>query len=233
MKKKIWLLSGSGPEAWLYMCHRMHSYLQEKYGAVQDQDYVDYVLYNRPLTGFDETGIADYAMVVTDFKLAINELDAMGVSHIGIACNTLHLLLDQLDPVIQHKIVNMVDKTIQRCIQSETKKILLLWSYTSNINNLYAWYCQKYNLDYVKINTAEQNKIDMIIQNVMGARNTSADSVYLHNLIAWYKESDDIDAFVLGCTELPLAFTENNTGILYFNANDILVECLIDAYKAS
>lgn len=233
MKKKIWILSGSGPEAWLYMCHRMHHYLQEKYGAVQDQDYVDYVLYNRPLAGFDEIGIAEYEKVVIDFKLAISELNAMWVSHIGIACNTLHLLLDRLDPIIQHKIVNMVDETIQRCIQSNVKKVLLLWSYTSNIHGLYAWYCQKHNLAYVKITADEQNKVDMIIQNVMWGKNTLEDSIYLHNLICWYIHSDDIDAFILGCTELPLAFTENNTWILYFNANDILVESLIDIYKMS
>ena len=231
MKKTIGFLSGSGPEAWLYMCHCLHNYLQREYNAVKDQDYVDYILYNRPLKWFDETGIADFDEVLFDFKKAMLEINNMGVSYIGIACNTLHLLLDYLDQEIKLKVVNMVEETVRKAIDINLKKVLILSSNTTNYSNLYGFYCDKYQLCYVKVTDDEQRKLDIIIEKVMWSTNTNEDSLYLNKLVMSYIDLECIDGFVLWCTELPLAFKDNITNINVLNANDILVHKLVDLVK--
>jgi len=131
--------------------------------------------------------------VLHDFKKAIGELESMGVSYIGIACNTLHVLLDFVDERIQQKIINMVDVTVQTCIKKNVTKVLLLGSYTTNVQCLYDSYCKKRGISYVKVSTNEQKMLDMIIEKVMGATQTQDDAIYLNYLISSYIGTENID----------------------------------------
>lgn len=85
--------------------------MQTQYGATQDGDYPDYVLYNKPLQGFDETGIVDHNLVQSSFTSAMQDLFSMGVSIVGVACNTLHILLDHVVIPPHVRFVHMVEST--------------------------------------------------------------------------------------------------------------------------
>jgi len=230
MTKTIGILSWSWPEAWLHICNCLHHYLQEEYNAIDDCDYPPYILYNRPLVWFDETGIADIDLVTNNFIQAMTELDSMWVSVIWIACNTLHLLVDKLNIQLQNKICNMVYETVSVCKKQNMKKVLILWSRTSRDTNLYGKYCDYNDISYIHVDDQEQWYIDQIIKKVMWWNNNKDDNNYIHTLISYYVINHKIDWCILWCTELPLAITQEIL-IPCFDANIILVKKLIDRYK--
>jgi len=61
----IGILGGMGPSASADFYSRIIRIFQERHGAVQDTDYPPMFIYSLPLKGFNETGIVDKGLVLT------------------------------------------------------------------------------------------------------------------------------------------------------------------------
>lgn len=227
----IGILSWSGPEAWLDFVREVHKFLQERYNASDDKDYPRYILYNRPLEWFWTTGIVDRDVLIEDYRYALGELNDMGVDSIVIACNTLHLLLDDIDEGIRAKIISIIDVVADSIVHSGD--ILMLCSHTSRDLALYddkLIASGVRNVIYVDDN--EQALIDQWIYAAMWAKNIKKHRDIIEKIMLRYCQKYDISAIVLWCTEIPLLISDNScdwTPIM--NATKILAEHVVQVTK--
>ncbi len=230
--KIIWILSWSWPEAWVAITNEIHWYLQDKYGAVDDLDYPDYILYNKPLRGFWVTWIERPELVEQDFVEAMKKLDWMWAEVIWIACNTLHALLEKVESSLDAEVVHMVHETCKEVDQYDN--ILVLCSATTTRTQLYEWYLKEvmWKSNVLTLQWDSQKIVDDVIESAMWWNQSQKEIDAINKVIAEYESKWDVDAVILWCTELPLAYSEENCHLPVASSNNVLAKRLVERAKA-
>ncbi len=227
MKKAIWILWWMWPEASLYLYKNVLEYCQKHFQAIQDTDYPHMIINNIWLEGFDETWVVDEELVKKWLVKWITELDNAGVEKIVMACNTVHLYYDFLQKNTKWNVINLVDETVKKVKKADLKKVLVIGSNTTNKTWLYDKYLEKYNIEYFKVNTKEQKKLDEIIENIMGNKQTQDDFDFIEKISYKYKKLW-AEGIIVGCTELPIVTYAEKNPLKVFDTLEILTQMIIE-----
>ena len=91
----IGIVSGLGPLAGSDVLDKALAYAATKYGAVEDADYPDIVLFSHGIESFDSTGSIEDNFV-DELVTVVEEIDLHHPTVLGVACNTAHLHLSEL-----------------------------------------------------------------------------------------------------------------------------------------
>ena len=229
--KVIWILSWSWPEAGLAITQEVHEYLQVKYGAVDDLHYPDYILYNKPLRGFGVTWIEQPKLVEEDFVNAMKRLDNMWAEIIGIACNTLHGLLHKVEDQLDAQVVHLIHETCSSVWDKDN--VLVLCSASTTKMWMYEKYLKEtlWKKNVIVLSWENQQKIDDVIKSVMWWNQWKKEVDIVNEVIARYQEIWEVDAVILWCTELPLAYSAYDTEIFVASSNNVLARKLVEEAK--
>lgn len=94
--KSIGIIGGAGPMAGAFLLERVLSLSNTIYGCCRDSDFPKIFLISFP---FSEmlSPIIDTAKLQEDLRACLNQLRDNGASVLAIACNTLHIFLDEQD----------------------------------------------------------------------------------------------------------------------------------------
>ena len=225
--KTIGILGGMGPEASANLYQRIIKYAQIKYGAVQDDDYPPIIIYSLPLDGFDEKGINNLPLVKEQLVNAVKRLELAGSELIVIACNTVHHFYSAMQDAVTIPILNIVEKSLSEVKKESYKKIGLFSSQSTVELKLYQLAFEKSGIKVILPNKNQQEKINMVIEKVMGGRQGIHEVIMLKE-IAFDFVQQGAQAIVMGCTEIPLALNQTHTDIKLFDTIEIIVEAAVD-----
>jgi aspartate racemase len=229
--KTIGLLGGMGPAASAKMYADLVVLAQKKYHAVQDTDYPPMHIYSLPLVGFDETGITSADSVKIQLCDAAKTLEKAGSDFIVIACNTVHVFIDDIQSSVRVPIFSMIEETVRYIKDLGIKQLGLLSSETTRELNLYQKAFEKAGLVLFQATKQEQKEVTGIIKNVMGGKQGEKDSKVLSTLVNQLAKNG-AECVVLGCTELPLAAKNLNVLIPVYDAMTILTSAALNqAYQ--
>ncbi len=225
--KIIRVLGGMGPGASASLYNKIIEYSQYKYGAVQDVDYPPIIIYSLPLVGFDETGIVDEMLVKDQLVSGVKKLESAGCDIIIIACNTVHAYYEEMQVAVNIPILNIIEKTRERVVESGYKKVGLLASESTNKLQLYQKKFSSVGIKIISPNKSQQNVINNVIKQVMGGNQGVEDVIVLKGIIRDYLKQG-AEAVILGCTEIPLAINQVDTDVELFDATKAIVELSVD-----
>lgn len=188
----------------------------------------DYVLYNKPLEGFGVTGVEHPAIVKQEFINAIHALDGMWAEIIWVACNTLHTFFPAIEETINAELVHMIHETC--CAVEEYDNILVLCSDTTTKTQLYESYLTKtlHKKHVLTLDGKAQKKIDNVIEAVMGNNQWAQEIDTINQIIKQYQSQWPVDAVILGCTELPLAYWQSDCMLPLASSNTVLAKLLVE-----
>jgi len=158
---------------------------------------------------------------------------------IGVPCNTFHspIIFNLFQSIItlnnpNIEIINMLESTLQYLEHKQYKKIGLLCNNGTRQVNLYQDLISKKGLELCMIPHSEQEKIDDIIYNpeygikclsYANKKVVNKVELILNDLI-----NLKVDCIILGCSELPLAFSNKYyQNIEIINPVDILAKEMI------
>ena len=195
-KKSIGIIGGAGPSAGFFLGQKLIQIFQEKYHCIEDRDFPLIHIISYPFDDMLEPN-ANVKSIQNQLESIILHLEKIQIDLVAIACNTLHLFLS--DNICQEKIVNILEETRNYVEQRDLQKILVLCTSTSRRENLHARYIN--NLVYP--NKEEQKQIDTIIHQVMAGKVFSQKELQ-QMMEKILQNFPDIDALLLGCTELSL-----------------------------
>jgi aspartate/glutamate racemase len=222
---KIGLLSGLGPLAGSDVLSKIFQYAAARYGAVEDTEYPDVVLYSRGLDSFDVQGTMS-DKVVADLTVSLEELERHQPSVIGIACNTAHVCLPQLQARSHAPIINLPDATARQAA-AHNGTFLLLSSATTRQTKLYDNALHAAHIRFNTVPEQVQTDIDNIINDVM-AHHLAQAGKKMEKIIDQY--AGRVDGIIAGCTELPIALDRCHTSNhIYVDSNSVLATALTDA----
>lgn len=162
-------------------------------GAREDYDFPEVVLFSLSSAGMDETGIVDAELMKRDLLKAIEILNRCDVNVILIACNTVHVFLEELQKYSSAGIVSMPEEAIRI---AGDRKIAVLSSRTTAREKVY-------RKQDVFCTREQQTLVDGIIGRVIGGRNDFNDSAIMDGIISDLFRRG-AECVVIGCTELPI-----------------------------
>ena len=221
-----------GPAASAKMYADLVALAQKKYGAVQDTEYPPMLLYSLPLVGFDETGVTMADAVKKQLCDAAKVLEKGGADFIVIACNTVHIFIDDIRGAVQIPVLSMIEETVKFIQASHIKTVGLLSSQTTLELNLYQKAFEQAGIQVLEATAPEQQQVTETIKHVMGGHQGEKDSSVLSTIIN-RMVSNGATCAVLGCTELPLAAHHLAVSVPVYDAMAILTSSsLQNAYPA-
>ena len=99
---------------------------------------------------------------------------------------------------------------------------------------MYHHFLKRQWIETIRVIEKHQNQLDQIIENAIGGIQGEIDINNINGMIEYYKkiENHEIDAVILGCTELPLTYSQKDTNIKVISSNRVLAEALVEKAKS-
>jgi aspartate racemase len=220
--KKIGILGGMSNESTIKYYDLI---LQKYYERYQDFHYPEILIYSLNFQkvidyemGDDESTYIDYLMI------GINSLQNGGVDFIIMAANSPHAVYDKLVQRSQVPILSIVEATAKKAQQEKLRKLLLLGIKFTMQSSFYPEYFAKSGMEVITPSDSEQDVINEIIfdELVIGKLTKQSKNMLLKIVNAY-----EVDAVILGCTELPLILQQNDTNVILLDTVELHVEAAL------
>lgn len=203
MSKKLVILGGMGPQASL----KLHEHLITMSDATQPNEYPAIIHASIPVPDFiSSSDTIDTAIALiqeTCKQLPLEE------ATIGMACNTAHLLLDQLTHIPKKQFISMITAVGEDLTMTRRKKIGLLASPTTIRTGLYHKEIEARGLSVIQPNPQDIHVLETIIRDTIRGVPVSLLRDKL-SAIAKKLEQEGAEVILLGCTELPLVGVDSD-----------------------
>ena len=226
--KKLGLVGGLGPVSTL----EYYNLINKRYRDIVKPESVagenpEMIIYSLNLgvayemvSASDWTSLADYQMG------AIEKCIAAGADFCAIAANTAHIVFEEMVKRSSVPLIGMIDETCKYAKKNGWNKVLVYGTKFTMQSGLYENTGKKYGVECIVPDEASQDIIQSIIFPNLEAN--IVDPVQKKQILSLSNEllsKLDVDALVLGCTELPLIIEEGDLKIPLIDA----ASCHIDA----
>ena len=158
-------------------------------------------------------------------------LEAQGAEVLVIACNTAHYFLDEFKDKVKVPIINMVEETVKYCVESGYTEVGLLCTLGTKKTGLYQKACDRLNLKLIVPDDEEIKAIQDMIYFGVKANNYSYDTASVKAVLS-NMEKKGAQAFILGCTETPIAVEMYNLEGKFIDSSQVLAHKAIEAVGA-
>jgi aspartate/glutamate racemase len=229
-KSKIGIASGIGPLAGADVLTKLFAYAADQHAAHEDDEYPDVLLLNHGIRGVDYTATLNERFKAEIIDMVL-QLEKGGATIIGIACNTEHYYLGDIEKVLSTaKIVNLIEAVAQTAGEDHRKPFGLLTSNSTRAQKLYHEYLKRSQVQFIETTDDQQALLDQAIDAVMAHKNQVANRL-VEKVINEMKKQHNLTQFIAGCTELPIAIGSNSPkDITLIDSNFVTAKGLADAY---
>ncbi len=225
------IFGGMGPEATANLYYEIVRLTP----ATKDQQHIPTLIYSLPQVP-DRTACIQSGdrSIVPYLEEGVGRLERAGASFIVIPCNTVHYFYDDIQRAVKIPVLHLIreaaDAVVARHPQCKTVGLLAT---NGTINTgLYEKELRARGLTVLAPNDSLQQ--DCVMKAVYGIKSGMEKKVCEDLLFKAGKSLEDRGAqvIVLGCTEIPLAFNPQRSGVPVVNATRVLAEAAIRAYRA-
>jgi len=166
-------------------------------------------------------GYVDYLME------GITALEQAGANFIVMAANSPHAVYDDLVQLAKVSILSIVKATAKKAHQENLKKLLLLGIKFTMHSTFYQDYFAKEGIEVITPSDEEQDKLNRIIfeELVIGLFNDKSKTEILRII-----NNYTTDGVILGCTELPLIISQEDTRVKLLNTLNLHIEAVLNQY---
>lgn len=201
--KTIGILGGMGPLATADLFRKIITLTD----AESDNEHIEIIVENNTKIPDRTDHIINNGEDPTKhmIKSAIR-LEMMGVDVIVMPCNTAHYFYDEIIKYIDIPFMNMIVETANKAkeLYPDTKKIGLLATEGTCKAGIYDKVFEQYDLELVKPDEDHQKYVTELIYDIKRGK-TDIDLTNFRTTLEALKKRE-AELFILGCTELPVAF---------------------------
>jgi len=223
----IGILGGMGPQASSRLYELLIDGTKAYTSAAVDNDYPEIVLLNVPVPNFvsNKDNLPTVKQMLID---RIKLLEKAGCVVNGIACNTAHILLPDLQAVTKVPFLSIPELVAEKVKASGFERIGLLASPTTLASTLYDEKLPS-NVAIVRPTQNITKQVEKAIYQQLNDNITKFERREFRRLVRNFKTANNLDAVILGCTELPLLFgpTKDKTII---DTLQLLADGLLEAF---
>lgn len=191
-KGRLGIIGGMGAAAGVRMAHDL-VVLAQRYGAVNDEDYPDFILHNLPFHGLNFTGVEYPYVVKNQLEYALRLMSTLECQYAIVACNSVHGILPDVAKEFTGTILSLVE-----CAMAETTgpNTGVICSRTTKSSGLYSA-CK------IQTTDEEQDDLDRAIAIAMaGKQNRNTYAIVEGTIQDMINRG--AEQVIVGCTELPM-----------------------------
>ena len=224
--RTLGLLGGMSWESTLTYYRCVNERVRDWLGGLHSAKLVIYSVDFAQIERLQHTGDWDSAgRVLAD---AAQALERAGAEALVLCTNTIHRVLDVVEPAIRMPVIHIADATARRVIAKGISKIGLLATRFTMEQDFYCGRLERNGLDVLVPNADERAEIHRIIYDelCLGAIHDDSREAYraiMANLVA-----RGAQGMILGCTEIGLLVGANDTTVPVFDTTRIHAEAAVD-----
>lgn len=130
IKPIIGILGGMGPQASAHLVHLLVEMSTKEFGVKNCDEFPEIILDSIPHPDFiSDKRNKKTALII--LKEGVKRMNKMQATMLAIACNTAHILLDELQSVSKAPFVSIIDEIIRELRKKRINKVGLLASPTT------------------------------------------------------------------------------------------------------
>lgn len=216
-----------GPQASAYLLDLLIKLSVKEFGAKNNDDFPEILLDSVSIPDFisNQARKDESLKILKERVIFLNRIQPICLA---IACNTAHILIDDLQSVSRVPFISIIKEVTNAVYSSGIKKIGILGTPVTIKSALYQNSLQKLDIKFVEPKDTELKILDKIIRNVISGLSNNKDQNLLV-AIANKLVNRGAEGIILGCTELPLIFPERQSFPI-FNSLEILAMSLLRKY---
>ena len=222
----IAILGGMGPDASCRLYQLMIELSRSDFGAVENHQYPEIVIDSVPVPEFfSNTQRAEEATFM--LKDRVRKLNYLQPGCFGLACNTAHTILMDLELETLVPFVSIPEEVSREVKQKGYKRVGLLASPTTIFSGVYQTEFLDKNIEIILPENGYIEELGEIIGQIIAGDFKQTKEKLLK--IADSLKKKKVEALILGCTELPLVFPKNYS-LPVLNTLEILARALLTRY---
>src|SRR3989344_2440720 len=221
--KTIGILGGMGPEATADLYMKIIRSFQVKFGAKYDSDFPPIVVYSLPLPDVVEEKGTEQKIIET-LVFGVRKLQQAGANFIVIPCNTVHIWMKEMRESVQIPILSIAEEVCRFLKSKSYTKVGLLSTGLTNRKRVFDRECEESNVELLKTTEAEQQKETQIIMAVLEGKVPDKEEL---QLIFTRFSRQKAQAIILGCTDLPLIVTQDDSDIEIIDTTQVLAKAAV------
>lgn len=173
-------------------------------------------------------GSKNYPSLVEFLKNHIQDLKNAGANFAAIASNTPHIVFDELKKVSPLPLVSIVESTVQYAVEKEYKSVLVLGTKFIMQSTLYTEAFEKHGIKAVVPDKPGIEKVhSLIFPKLEEGLVVPEDKKQMTALADKICGEQNIDAVVLGCTEIPIMIKSGDLHCPVLNTTQIHVQAIV------
>ncbi|WP_300455827.1 amino acid racemase [Desulfobacula sp.] len=224
--KTIGIIGGLGPESTRDYYKEIIDAFTAKYGEMIYPEIIIYSVNINELMKMIET--RNWAGMTAWLVEKIKALHRAGAEFAVIASNTPHIVFDDIRLKSPIPLLSIVEETCSKARAMNLKNLGLMGTQLTMAADFYKKPFIANGISVVTPSKEEQQFIQhKLFSEIELGIFKDATRAQLLSIAKRMKDEDDIDALILGCTELPLILTENTYGIPFLNTTAIHCDSII------
>ena len=223
--KTIGILGGFGPDA------TAEFYLKviEKNQELKRKSRPSILIYNAPVILKVEedlikngTGIEDFLPWLLDGVRSLQDK----VDFIVMPCNKLHVFIEELRKESKVPILSIIEETVNEIKARRFKNVGILATPETIKEKLFETKLNGNGIQIIKPNKSDQKRVSELIQLILkGFKTTEMKSDFLE--IIERLQKNGADGVILGCTDLSLIISQNDTSTKLIDTIDVLTDSTV------
>lgn len=225
MKKTIGIVGGMGPLATADLLEKMI----RSADAATDQQHAHIIAdCNTDIPDRTAAILSGGEDPLPQLVRSCMHLEAAGANVLVMSCNTAHYFYDRLQPFINVPMLHMPRETAKRAHELGDTRCALLATDGTVRAGIYDEAFAVEGIELLKPDAEGQRAVmDMIYSGVKAGRH-DYDTAAVHRALDALK-AQGAQAFILGCTELPIAFVDYGFDEVTIDPTQILAEAALRA----
>lgn len=174
--------------------------------ASSDSEHIHILIDNNPKIPDRTEAVINGSYEPLDFMIeSAQRLVQMGADILLMPCNTSHAFYNSLCKSVHIPIINMIDEVARQLSTTNLKTVGLLATDGSLYARLYENALEAYNIEAIHPSQNGQRELMEMIYNGVKAGVDKYDTYSIKDELRRMKDNG-VETFILGCTELPVAF---------------------------
>lgn len=225
--KKLGLIGGVGPESTIPYYRGIVNGVKDRVGkpylpplTIESLSCFEVI---RMSSEGDTDGLTVYLLS------GIRNLAAAGAEVGALACNTGHLVFDELQKVSPIPLVSIVEATCAEAVRRGYRKVGLMGTSATMEADFFKAPFRKAGIEVVTPTAEERAYIaDRILNELEMGIVSDQTAAHILKIMERMAKEQQIEAVVLGCTELPLLFEGRTTPVPLLDTMQIHINALIN-----
>ena len=223
IKKTGGIIGGMGPGATALLFQKIIDHTDAK----MDAEHIHILIDNRPSIPDRTAAILNRDDTpVRKICESGKRLEEMGAELIAIPCNTSHYFYPYIQENLDVPVINMLEETAKECKKLGFASVGVLATTGTKKTGIYEQALSAQGLQTIYPDEAGQEVLMSIIYDYVKAGKPVTGEIFKEQLEDM--ESKGAQAFVLGCTELPIVFSDGDMGRRFIDSLDILAKKTVE-----